>query len=140
MPGGLGQVGSASPSAPPGIRRLLPRLALLPALLTLVAAPALSQEAVDETRVCVVKTEASGGKLGFVVRAADAPRFIRAGFASVACPATLDRSVTGIGARCGRFRALDAIGQKMIEDMFGVSVAQMCAAHDAWARSHLERQ
>lgn len=85
--------------------------------------------------VCVGKRDRTGGSLGFIVRAEDTAMFERAGFARMACPADAATRAPGLVRRCERFEAQGEIGRAAIEDLYGLSVAEMCRATRAWAAS-----
>ena len=85
--------------------------------------------------ICLLKTDRTGGELGFIVLPQDAAMFESAGFSAVSCPASLDSAATHIAARCTRFRGFSAGAKAFIADLYGLSVDQMCAASDAWTQS-----
>ncbi len=131
MPGG-----SASRFSAPRLRlRHFPRLMALAFALLLIAPFALPAAVQESAAVCLVKTDRTGGKLGFAVRRKDARRFTAVGFQVVSCPVSLDRAAAGIGARCARLRRLDGHSRSFIQELYGLSPEAMCDAHDAWARS-----
>jgi hypothetical protein len=105
------------------------------AVLLLCAAFTTPAPGQETSTVCLVKTDSTGGKLGFAVRREDAARFTAAGFQPVACPASLDRAAAGIGRRCARLRGLGERSQAVINELYGLSVETMCNAHDAWVRA-----
>ncbi|HEU0225846.1 MAG TPA: hypothetical protein VFR29_10455 [Steroidobacteraceae bacterium] len=110
------------------------RIALTVAFLLI--APFTTPASAQETgAVCLVKTDSTGGKLGFAVRREDAARLTAAGFWVVACPASLDRAAAGIGRRCARLRGLGERSHAVINELYGLSVQTMCDAHDAWVRT-----
>lgn len=98
-----------------------------------LAAPssvALAQSA--SAPVCLAKTDATGGRMRFVVLEADAAAFEAAGFQRFACPTLTPEIIQGQQDRCDRLRAQDADAQSVIEGLYGLAVADMCHATDAW--------
>lgn len=117
----------------------VPAISLLPVTFICLSFTEASGQAA-ETGACLVKTDRTGGTLRFIVREADAPAFEGAGFTRFDCPQSLDQAAQNLAARCTRFRNLDDVGQEMLRDLYGLSVAQMCAATDAWIASRADRQ
>jgi hypothetical protein len=109
------------------------RISASAALLVFAAAiEAAAQPPGPEAPICLAKTERTGGRLGFIVNPSDAPTFEKVGFERIACPELLEQAARSLAARCVRFRALDDPGRRMLEELYGLTVEQMCAATDSW--------
>lgn len=106
------------------------------AALLALAAP-VEAEASSET-VCLSKTDASGARMRFAVRRADASTFESAGFVRTTCPSFTAEVIAVQKARCDGLRARTAESKALIRDLYGLSVDEMCAATDTWAASMME--
>lgn len=84
---------------------------------------------------CVSKSDATGGRLRFVVVESDATLFEQAGFQRVSCPEITQEIIAGQSARCERLRGQEQADQDAIAALYGLSVEQMCGATDAWVSS-----
>lgn len=85
--------------------------------------------------VCLAKTDPTGGRMRFVVLEADAGRFEQAGFQRIPCPLLDAALVRGQADRCARLLAQSSEDQAALGALYGMAVADMCAATAAWAQS-----
>lgn len=84
---------------------------------------------------CLSKTDETGGRMRFIVLEEDVLRFEQAGFQRFACPALTPEIAQGQKDRCDRLRQETPEGQDAIAGLYGLAVADMCRATDAWVQS-----
>jgi len=90
--------------------------------------------------VCLAKTDATGGRMRFVVLEADAATFEAAGFQRFACPNITQLIVDGQHDRCVRLRTSSSEVVEIVQSLYGMTIDEMCVATDAWVNARQQGQ
>lgn len=120
-------------------RQIKQKRILIVAIFLVASGPVCSAYAQIAPPVCLAKSDSTGGRMRFVAIDADVAKFETAGFRRFACPTLTREIVQGQRDRCSRLRAHNAYARSVIEGLYGLAVADMCRATDAWVAAQAVR-